>query len=81
LWNSVPYLFFTGPKGSGKTKAQETIASIGFRSFMTSNIRVAGLYRAIEKYGCSVHIDEFDTMNKKDKEEVYGILNYWKRGL
>ncbi len=74
-WNAVPYLFFYGPAGSGKTWALEVLASIGFRQFLTASITVASLFRVCDYYNLTLFLDETETYMIKDRREIMNLLN------
>lgn len=74
-WHAVPYLFFYGPAGSGKTWALEVLASIGFRPFLTASITVASLFRICDYYKPTLFLDETETYMTKDRREIMNLLN------
>jgi hypothetical protein len=74
-WLAVPYLFFYGPAGSGKTWALEILKSIGFRSFLTANITTAVLFRICDCYSPTLLLDETETYMVKDRRDIIYLLN------
>lgn len=74
-WCAVPYLFFYGPAGSGKTWALEVLASIGFRPFLAASITVASLFRVCDYYNLTLFLDETETYMIKDRREIMNLLN------
>ena len=74
-WRAVPYLFFYGPPGSGKTWGLEVLASIGFRPFLTASITVASLFRVCDHYGLTLYLDETEVYMSKDRREIMNLLN------
>jgi hypothetical protein len=74
-WRAVPYLFFYGPAGSGKTWALEVLASIGFRPFLTASITVASLFRVCDYFNLTLFLDETETYMIKDRREIMNLLN------
>jgi hypothetical protein len=74
-WRAVPYLFFYGPAGSGKTWALEVLASIGFRPFLTASITVASLFRVCDYYKLTLFLDETETYMMKDRRDIMNLLN------
>jgi len=74
-WRAIPYLFFYGPPGSGKTWALEVLSSIGFRPFLTASITVASLFRVCDHYKPTLFLDETETYMMKDRREIMNLLN------
>jgi len=80
-WRAVPYLFFYGPAGSGKTWALEVLASIGFRAFLTSSTRAAGLFRVCNLWHPTLFLDEAEMYIQKERDEIIHLLNAgYRRG-
>jgi len=81
-WNAVPYLFFFGPAASGKTRALEILASIGFRPLQTASATIASIFRVIEMWHPTVFFDETEVYMKKDRSELLNLLNNgYRRGF
>jgi hypothetical protein len=74
-WRAVPYLFFYGPAGTGKTWALEVLASIGFRPFLAASITVASLFRICDYYNLTLFLDETETYMIKDRRDIMNLLN------
>jgi hypothetical protein len=74
-WRAVPYLFFYGSAGSGKTWALEILASIGFRPFLAASITVASLFRICDYYNLTLFLDETETYLMKDSRDIMNLLN------
>jgi len=78
---TLPFLAITSPeKRCGKTTLVEALSRLVPRSLKASNITPAALFRSIEKYRCSLLIDEADTfLDRRSKasgsDELRGILN------
>jgi len=80
-WHAIPYLFFYGPAGSGKTWALEVLASIGFRAFLTSSTRAAGLFRVCNLWHLTLFLDEAEMYIQKERDEIIHLLNAgYRRG-
>lgn len=75
VWKSVPYLFFYGPIGSGKTRGLEVMMYLCYRGLLSSNISPSALYRAIEAWNPTVLLDETEILSKESKAEIFGLLN------
>jgi hypothetical protein len=81
LWTVVPYLFFSGPVASGKTRALEVLQKICHRGVLGSNVSNASLYRGVEQYHPTVFLDETEIYSREHKAEVIGLLNSgYRRG-
>lgn len=74
-WHAVPYLFFYGPAGSGKTWTLEVLGSIDFRPFLTPNITTAVLFRICDYYKPTLFLDETETYMIKDRRDIIYLLN------
>jgi hypothetical protein len=74
-WHAIPYLFFHGPPGAGKTWALQVLESIGFRAFLTPSITVASLFRVCDHYKPTLFLDETETYMMKDRREIMNLLN------
>ena len=74
-WQAVPYIFFFGPAGSGKTWAMQVLASIGFRPFMSASATLASIFRVIDQWHPTMYLDETEVYMKKDRDEILNLLN------
>lgn len=73
--DTLPILAVTSPeKRCGKTTLLTIISKLARKALSVANISPAALFRAIEKLGPSLVIDEGDTF-LRDNEELRGILN------
>jgi len=80
-WKAVPYVFFFGPKGSGKSRALEILGAIGFRPFLTGSASLASIFRLIEMWHITLFLDETEIYMKKDQRDVQNLLNTgYRRG-
>lgn len=78
-FNTAPYLFFLGPKESGKTRALEILQSLTYRGIETANITPANLYRPTELWKPTLLVDESEVINRNP--ELKSILNSrYRRG-
>lgn len=75
LWGTVPYIFFLGPKNSGKTRGLEALQMLSFRGKFSISSTPAALYRSIEKYGVIPFLDEAEVYNQEQKGDVIACLN------
>jgi len=74
-WHAVPYLFFYGAPGSGKTWSLEVLASIGFRPFMTAATTLAVIFRAVDQWHPTLYLDETEAYMRKERGEILHLLN------
>ena len=61
-WDASPYLFLTGPKGSGKTTVLIVLSRLVFRPFMTSSPSVASVFRTLHQQGGTFLFDEAEQL-------------------
>lgn len=85
LFGEVPYLYFTGEKGSGKSSLDAIMNTLCFNAKMTANITDAGLFRLISIEGGTVIIDEMENLTSRNKtnESTMGAVlksGYQKSG-
>ncbi len=74
-WRSVPYLFFYGPAGSGKTWALEVLASICLRGLLSPSVTPSVLFRLCDTWRPTVFLDETEIYLKEDKAAILHLLN------
>jgi hypothetical protein len=74
-WDAVPYLFFYGPAGSGKTWALEVLASISFRPFMSASTTLPVIFRACDTWHPTLFLDETEVYLRKERSEIMHLLN------
>lgn len=74
-WDAVPYLFFYGPAGSGKTWALQVLASIGHRSIMSASATLSTVFRVIDMWHPTLFFDETEVYMRKERGEILNLLN------
>jgi len=74
-WDAVPYLFFYGPAGSGKTWALEVLASISFRPFLSASTTMPVIFRACDLWHPTLFLDETEVYLRKERSEIMHLLN------
>jgi hypothetical protein len=82
-WDAVPYLFVTGPAGSGKTRVFELLSRLVFRPLASSNLSAAALFRTLHDRGGTLLLDEAERLSDggDDVAELRSILLAgYKRG-
>lgn len=82
IFETYPYLYIHGTKGSGKTKCLLVTRHLCFNSLMGSDITKAALFRTVEGSSATVFIDEAEQLKgRKMDEELVRLLNAgYKRG-
>lgn len=79
-WNYYPYLYFLGPRGSGKTRALELLQRTGRRARLVSSLTGPTLFRTIHHYDMTYLIDEARILKDPNREEVRDvILSGWQK--
>ena len=80
-WTSVPYLSFSGPVKSGKTRAQECLQHLSYRGVLVANISTAALYRLLDNYHPTMLLDETEVYSTEQRSDILGVLNCgYRRG-
>lgn len=82
-WDSVPYLWFTGPSNSGKTRCLDVLNQLCYRPLLSPSVSAASVYRALDSFHPTFLLDEFEMYEKMRelKAEVIGVLNAgYRRG-
>jgi hypothetical protein len=82
-WDSLPYLFVTGPVGSGKTRVFEILSRLVRRPLQSSNLTAAALFRTLNDRGGTLLFDEAERLKQTtpDVQEVLTmLLAGYKRG-
>jgi len=88
IWETVsdtcPYLFFLGPKESGKTRALEVLNAVSYRAIRSGSFSPAAMVRRMDHDHCTVLLDEVERqLNVKTEAGsiLYAILNTgYKKG-
>jgi len=76
-FDSTPYLFFYGPKRSGKTRALKLLEQLCYRGFLALNATRATIYYLVDEYTPTLLLDETEvyTTNDPDAKEIQCLLN------
>ena len=75
--DTAPYMFYGGEKGSGKTRALETIADYSYRASESSSLTPAVIAREIEWHRTTLILDEMvrnENRSTDVEDHIYGIL-------
>jgi len=80
LLDAVFYVDIRSKMGGGKTLLLELFKGLCKNGVLANDISLAAIPRIIDKYGCTLLIDEIDSMGKKD-EEIFKVLRAgYKKG-
>lgn len=74
--HEVPYLFLTGPAGSGKTRVFELLMRLVYRPLTSSNLSAPALFRTLHDRGGTLLLDEAERLSEGGDEiaELRSIL-------
>lgn len=73
--HTMPYLYITGPKGSGKTVLGQDILSMLCRNYVsTVGITGPGLFRLVDAGNPTLGIDEIDALYSGAKDETLRMM-------
>jgi hypothetical protein len=80
-WRAVPFLFFLGNLGTGKTRALEVAQALADRALLVSSVSAAALFRIDEDFHPTLCLDETEYLSREDRAEIVGLLNSrYRRG-
>lgn len=76
VWSAIPYLFVTGPLGSGKSTLFSVLAQLVFRPLVSSNMTAPALFRTLHDRGGTLLLDEAERLrgSTPDVQETMSIL-------
>jgi 5S rRNA maturation endonuclease (ribonuclease M5) len=77
-----PMLYFYGVKETGKTRAGEVLAELGFRAERITSVTEASLFRSADIFKPTMIIDEIKLWGKRASQGLQDLLKtVYKRGL
>jgi hypothetical protein len=79
LFDFTPYIGFFGREAVGKSRALEILKEVCFRSWFTTGITTATLFRLVEKFHPTLLIDESEFLTSEEKRETIGLINAGQR--
>jgi len=79
LFDFTPYLGFYGREAVGKTRALEVLKELCFRSWFTSGLTTATLFRLVEKFNPTLLLDESEFLTAQERRELISLLNAGQR--
>jgi hypothetical protein len=79
LFSSTPYIHLYGPKGSGKTQAEDILFATAFKPILSPSLTPAAIYQTLDRYHPTFLIDECDMPSAKNQNEytreIIKVLN------
>ena len=69
-WPAIPYLYFGGPTGSGKSTIFDILERLVFRSYVSSNLTCASLFRTLDDRGGTLLYDEAERLKDVKSPDV-----------
>jgi hypothetical protein len=79
LFDFTCYIGFYGRESVGKSRGLEVLQQLCFRSWLTTNLTTATLFRLTEKFNPTLLLDESEFLTAEDKKELVGLLNSGQR--
>src|SRR6266566_459434 len=80
-FQTVPYLFFLGPKGTAKSRMLELLASLSYRGWLITHPTVASMFWVINRYCPTLLADNYEFWPKETRNELDGLFNAgYRRG-
>jgi hypothetical protein len=80
-FSSVPYLFFLGPKESGKSRALQCLEAVCYRGWFTTHPSLASLHHVMNAWHPTFLLDNFESLPRERRYEMEGIFNAgYRRG-
>lgn len=85
VFQAVPYLFFWGTAGSGKTRALEVLRELTFRPYLSASPSPALVYRTLHIFGGTLLLDEAEKLKNATRDpaiqELLAVLQAgYRRG-
>jgi len=84
LWDAAPYLHFSGPAGSGKTRCFEVLSRLVWRPLSSSNLSGPAVFRTLHDAGGTLLFDEAEQLRRGNDPAVGELLSMllsgYKRG-
>ena len=80
-FETVPYLFFLGPKGTAKSRMLELLALLAYRGWLITHPTVASMFWVIDRYCPTLLADNYEFWPKETRKELDGLFNAgYRRG-
>src|SRR5438105_1404792 len=79
-FNTTPYPFLYGEKGSGKTKALDLFFALCYNPILSSSLSPAAIYQAIDLWHPTLLVDETDKWSRDRSEGTATLLQILNSG-
>lgn len=73
-FNAMPFVFFYGKKGCGKTRGLDLLERLAFNAYKTKGVSVASLADSIDATRSTFLNDQAESLSNPKNEEILGIL-------
>lgn len=73
-FNAMPFVFFYGKKGCGKTRGLDLLERLSFNACKTKGVSVASLADSIDATRSTFLNDQAESLSNPKNEEILGIL-------
>ncbi len=71
----TPYLNALGPRGTGKTRLLELLASICYRGYLVTHPSPASVFYVVDRYAPTLLADNYEFWSKESRRELDGLFN------
>jgi hypothetical protein len=71
----TPYLDALGPRGTGKTRLLELLASVCYRGWLVTHPSPASVFYVVDRYGPTLCADNYEYWSKESRRELDGLFN------
>jgi hypothetical protein len=79
LFDFTCYLGFFGREAVGKSRGLEVLNQLCFRSWFTTGLTVATLFRLVERFNPTLLLDESEFLTSEERKELVSLLNAGQR--
>jgi hypothetical protein len=77
----TPYLNLLGPRGTGKTRLMELLASVCYRGWFVTHPSPASVFYVVDRYAPTLLADNYEFWSKESRRELDGLYNAgYRRG-
>lgn len=73
-FNAMPFVFFYGKKGCGKTRGLDLLERLAFNAYKTKGVSVASLADSIDATRSTFLNDQAESLSNPKNEEILGVL-------
>jgi hypothetical protein len=71
----TPYLNALGPRGTGKTRLLELLASVCYRGWLVTHPSPASVFYVVDRYAPTLLADNYEFWSKESRRELDGLFN------